>query len=604
MVTRKHNAAIALTAFWLPMHLGDSNTRQEFCHRIPAKGDDDFGVNHQNLRLQPRGTRLNFLGLRITIFWWTAFDHIRDINILSRHTDGLKKLIKKFSRGAHKRQPLEILIFPRPLAHHQNIRLFRAHAWHVVRDIFMQLAARASIYLLMDVPEQGRLFMINGLWIDCHTSGIKYLCILSRLANYASSPRLSVSSLLLFMAYYIIDGNAYIYRAFFAIPPFKTSSGIYTNAVYGFAKMLMKLMKEKDGDQIVVAFDHKKKSFRHEMFESYKAHRAKMPEEMIGQLPYIKKLVELLHLPIMEIEGMEADDAIASFVCQTVEREGAMCYIITGDKDMMQLVNDKVVVYDTMKNIIYDRDGVKAKMGVWPEQIPDLLGLMGDSADNIPGVKGIGPKTAVTLLEQYATIEELLEHADEQKGKVAELLKTHAEDARVSKELATVMCDINLDHLDLKPSQPDMEAIGAMFKELEFYSLLKELGAVTAVTHEETEAPKPSASLPTARETLLIENMQAWQEAHAVLHNGKDLFVHLLPNTLPQEMLLAHIEAGTVYHVRCANQELQTAVLTFLQEALPKANPLLTTHSKALYHILLEAPDLEDISIPQLSLFS
>lgn len=400
------------------------------------------------------------------------------------------------------------------------------------------------------------------------------------------------------MTYYIIDGNAYIYRAFFAIPAFTTSTGIYTNAVYGFAKMLIKLMKEKEGDRIVVAFDHKKKSFRHEMFESYKAHRAKMPDEMVSQLPYIKKLVELMNLPVMEIEGMEADDAIASFVCQQ-SALGHQCYIITGDKDMMQLVNDKVLIYDTMKNIVYDREGVKAKMGVWPEQIPDLLGLMGDSSDNIPGVKGIGPKTAVTLLEQYSNMEELLEHASEIKGKTGELLQTHADDARMSKQLATVECTIDLSHLNLELQTPNMAELGAMFKELEFYSLLKDLGAV-----ESAEAPQASSDLPAARETVVVESLADWQKAEKTLTAGNDLFVHLLPVNEHAEILIAQINEGAVFHIRCTNKELQTAVLTFLQEQLPKAKPLLTTHSKALYHFLMQTPSLDDVTLPQLTLFS
>lgn len=405
------------------------------------------------------------------------------------------------------------------------------------------------------------------------------------------------------MNYYIIDGNAYIYRAFFAIPAFTTSTGIYTNAVYGFAKMLLKLMKEKDGDRIVVAFDHKKKSFRHEMFESYKAHRAKMPDEMVGQLPYIKKLVELMHLPVMEIEGMEADDAIASFVTQTTAKNKEdKCFIITGDKDMMQLVNERVQVYDTMKNIIYDREGVKVKMGVWPEQIPDLLGLMGDSADNIPGVKGIGPKTAVTLLEKYPNVEAILENADQEKGKVAELLKTHAEDARISKELATVHCDIDLSHLNLEPQKADIAALGAMFRELEFYSLLKEMGVLE---QEGEETAVPSASLPAPRETFVIEEEATWEEAaNKLIQKDGGLFVHMLPETRPLELLIAHLQEGEVFHVRCATEALQVAVLSFLREQLPREEPLLTTHSKALYHVLLEAPSLEDITIPQLSLFS
>ena len=305
--------------------------------------------------------------------------------------------------------------------------------------------------------------------------------------------------------YYIIDGNAYIYRAFFALPPFTTSYGLPTNAVFGFTKMLLGLIKTKPKAKIIVAFDHKKKSFRHEVYQEYKAHRAKMPEEMVVQLPAIKELPDLLCLPAMEIEGMEADDAIASFVTQQKEKEpDAMFYIITGDKDMMQLVEDgHVFIYDTMKNVIYDRLAVKAKMGVFPEQIPDLLGMMGDSSDNIPGIPGVGPKTAQKLLEQYGTLEETLEKADEQKGALKEKLIANKDLGILSKELATVKKDIDLSHMDLSDKERCFDRVQDFCRQYEFGSLLKEVMELANSSPQSTDQDEPVTAVAPAEFTIL-----------------------------------------------------------------------------------------------------
>lgn len=296
--------------------------------------------------------------------------------------------------------------------------------------------------------------------------------------------------------YYIIDGNAYIYRAFFALPPFTTSYGLPTNAVFGFTKMLLGLIKSKPKAKIIVAFDHKKKSFRHDVYENYKAHRAKMPEEMVVQLPAIKELPDLLCLPSMEIEGMEADDAIASFVAQNEKEKNTAFYIITGDKDMMQLVTDNVFIYDTMKNVVYDRAGVKAKMGVFPEQIPDLLGMMGDSSDNIPGIAGVGPKTAQKLLEEYQTLENVFEHAEEQKGALKDKLMNGKELGILSKELATVKKDIDLSHMDLADNPLCYDKIQDFCRKYEFGSLLKEVMEMAQTGNKKGKNNEPVEVLP------------------------------------------------------------------------------------------------------------
>ena len=287
--------------------------------------------------------------------------------------------------------------------------------------------------------------------------------------------------------YYVIDGNAYLYRAFFAIPKFSTKSGIPTNAVYGFTKMLLKLLKDRNNDTIVVAFDHKGKNFRNDAYEGYKEHREKMPDELIGQLPYIKQIVPLLGLPVMEIEGVEADDAIGTFVEMHKQEPESQIFIITGDKDMMQLVNHKVFVLDTMKNVRYGREEVKKKMGVFPEQITDLLGLMGDSSDNIPGVPGVGPKTATTLLEQYETLENVLAHGEDQKGALKEKLLLNKELAIMSKELATIKKDVDLSHLSFPNQAPQFTELFALAESLELRTIVKEIREVFHLSTEEAK---------------------------------------------------------------------------------------------------------------------
>lgn len=314
--------------------------------------------------------------------------------------------------------------------------------------------------------------------------------------------------------YYIIDGNAYIYRAFFALPPFTTSYGLPTNAVFGFTKMLLGLIKSKPKAKIIVAFDHKKKSFRHDVYKKYKANRAKMPEEMILQLPAIKELPDLLCLPSMEIEGVEADDAISSFVAQHENEKNTSFFIITGDKDMMQLVKDNVFIYDTMKNVVYDREGVKVKMGVYPEQIPDLLGMMGDSSDNIPGIAGVGPKTAQKLLEEYDTLESALDHAEDQKGALKNKLIAGRELAILSKELATVKKDIDLSHMNLEDTIPCYDKMQDFCRQYEFGSLLKEVmemagNGVDKKTKKSTEILPPVDFIPmdTSSFSKIIQNI-------------------------------------------------------------------------------------------------
>src|SRR5512138_1437117 len=205
----------------------------------------------------------------------------------------------------------------------------------------------------------------------------------------------------------LVDGSNYLFRAFYAIRELSNSKGFPTNAIYGFTTMLMKLLREQAPDCISVAFDVKGPTFRHEAYTDYKATRRAVPDTLIPQIPYVKKVVRGLNIPILEQQGLEADDIIGTIACRQAAA-GMDVVIVSGDKDLMQLVSDRVVMVDTMKDKTYDRAAVEERFGVPPEKVVDILGLTGDASDNIPGVPGIGPKGALRLIEQFGGIEEIL----------------------------------------------------------------------------------------------------------------------------------------------------------------------------------------------------
>ncbi len=276
-------------------------------------------------------------------------------------------------------------------------------------------------------------------------------------------------------ALYIIDGNSYIYRAYYAVRGLTNSSGLPTNAVFGFANMLLKVIKEKSPDQLALVFDPKGPTRRHLEFKEYKAHRPPMPKDLVSQIPYIHKLVEAFRIPVFVQEGQEADDVIATLALKA-EKDGMDVTIVTGDKDILQLVGPHIKVYDTLKDKVYERADVEERFGVPPDRIIEIMGLMGDAADNIPGVPGIGEKTAQALIKQYGTIESVLAHAPEiTKPKLRQSLLEFSHLARLSRELALLRADVLLDvsYDDLKLKSPDNAALLRLLKELEFTTLLK-----------------------------------------------------------------------------------------------------------------------------------
>ena len=278
-------------------------------------------------------------------------------------------------------------------------------------------------------------------------------------------------------SFYIIDGSSCLFRAFHAIPHLSNSRGLPTNAIYGFAQTLRRIVRDHNPDYILVAFDARGPSYRHEIFEEYKAERAPMPEELGVQIPYVKEITRAFGISLLEREGFEADDIIATLV-QRLRGKDLRIVVVTGDKDMFQLVDGDVVIYDHAKNREYTAEDVKERFGVAPAYIADLIALAGDPSDNIPGVPGIGPKTAARLIEEFGTVEGIYRNLDKLPTRaLKERLQRHRDSAFLSKRLATLSADMPLDiHIKaLRYHGPDVERLEPILKELEFSRLLKEM---------------------------------------------------------------------------------------------------------------------------------
>lgn len=279
---------------------------------------------------------------------------------------------------------------------------------------------------------------------------------------------------------YLVDGSSYIYRAYYAIRHLSNSKGEATNAIYGFTTMLLTLLRQEQPHHIAVVFDSKGPTFRKELYPEYKANRSAMPEDLVPQIPLIKEMVRAFNMPALELTGYEADDIIATLARRFAE-QGLEVTVVTGDKDLMQIVSDRILLLDTMKGKISGRDEVIERFGVPPEQVLEVLGLAGDSSDNIPGVPGIGEKTASTLIQQFGSIEQLLANIDQVKGqKRQENLRTYADQARLSRQLADLVDDLEVEVTlaDLTLCEPDRAALEKLFRQLEFTKLLQDLAAV------------------------------------------------------------------------------------------------------------------------------
>ncbi len=277
---------------------------------------------------------------------------------------------------------------------------------------------------------------------------------------------------------YLIDGSSYIFRAFFGIRQMLTNSaGLPTNALYGFTTMLSKVVRDEQPDYLAVVFDSKAKTFRHEMYPEYKANREVPPEDLAQQFPFFEPLVEAFNIATLRKDGYEADDIIGT-LAKMGEQEGMEVTIVSGDKDMMQLITPHVHMLDTMKDKRFEKAEVIDKFGVPPEQVIEVMGLMGDSSDHIPGVKGVGPKTATELIQKYGSIEELYKNIDDiEKKKLKEKLEIDKDKALLSRQLVTIDTEMKLDCKveDLKVKEPDTDKLRAMFTALGFKSLLADL---------------------------------------------------------------------------------------------------------------------------------
>lgn len=272
-------------------------------------------------------------------------------------------------------------------------------------------------------------------------------------------------------ATWIIDGSSYLYRAYYALPNLTAKNGQPTGAVYGIVNMLRKLIRKHKIERIVVIFDCKGGSFRNEMYKEYKANRSAMPEELKSQISYVHKIIKAMGLKILMEEGVEADDVIASLVHQINDKK----IISTGDKDLMQLVNDDVTVINTMDYKIFTPKEVEAKFGVQPEQIRDYLALVGDTADNIPGVPGVGPKTAIKLLTEYKDLDTLIDNLDELAPKLKQKMVENLDLLELSKKLVSLKTDLKYPDLDVYRKEEDPQLLLKIFNELSFTSWQKDL---------------------------------------------------------------------------------------------------------------------------------
>ncbi|MDA8134770.1 MAG: DNA polymerase I, partial [Desulfobacteraceae bacterium] len=306
---------------------------------------------------------------------------------------------------------------------------------------------------------------------------------------------------------FLIDGSAFLYRAFHAIRNLSTSKGKPTNATFGFARILLKLFKENTPVHAAVLFDVKGPTFRHKMYDQYKANRPPMPEELAAQIPDIKRLIRALNIPIMEKQGYEADD-LAGTYARLAEEEGFDVVMVTGDKDFIQLVTERCTLWDPMKDTLQDVGRIKAEMGIEPRQFIDVLGLAGDTSDNIPGVAGVGPKTATELIAKFGSIETLYDNLDslKTKRKLHENLSRSRDLVLLSRRLATIdrFVPVTETMEDFRLIPYNTQEAFALFQELEFNTLMAEFA----------KKPDPSEKI-----YKLITNLRELEKLAHVLEN-------------------------------------------------------------------------------------
>ncbi|MDR3048666.1 MAG: DNA polymerase I [Elusimicrobiota bacterium] len=359
--------------------------------------------------------------------------------------------------------------------------------------------------------------------------------------------------------FYIIDGNAYIHRAYHALPPLSTSKGRQVNAVYGFVKLLLKIKNNFKPDFLAVCFDYPSKNFRHNLFADYKANRKQLDDSLISQMPIARLAADALNISKVEIEGYEADDLIAS-ISEKNKKEKIKTVIVTGDKDILQLVKDgEISVWNDSKDLLYNEQKVEEKYEIKPSQLLDMFALMGDVSDNVPGIKGIGEKTAVKLIKEFGSLEEILNNADKISGKTGSLIKEGKQSALISKELIALKrgapIDYDLNAFEIKELNP--EKAGAFFKEYEFKSLMEKYIGSNLL---DTDIRQKSASVyeikPIKIEPMLseiIDNIESLQKVIAEIKEKKIVVIkticsgqiHLKPTLIG----ISLCAGGKVYYI-------------------------------------------------------
>ncbi len=329
---------------------------------------------------------------------------------------------------------------------------------------------------------------------------------------------------------FLVDVSSLFFRAFYAVRPLTSPSGVPTNAIYGFLSMLLKLLKDEKPEYLVFCYDRKEPSFRKDIYQEYKAHRTEMPEDLVPQIPYIKKLAEVMGIPSLELPGYEADDLIGTLT-HLGRKHKMEVFIVSGDKDFAQLLEEHVYLYDTMKSVKIDTKGAIEKWGVPPSQFIDYLALVGDSSDNIPGVSGIGPKGAQKLLEEFNNLEGIYENIEKIKGSTKDKLEKGKEDAFLSRKLSAIVTDCGVD-ADIHSYQRrpfHRSDLIALFDELNFKSFEKNIFALD-VSHSSIEAAAPVLQ-PTEASEPLADNNSVFQfaeveirELRSKLHPGQEIW--------------------------------------------------------------------------------
>lgn len=365
---------------------------------------------------------------------------------------------------------------------------------------------------------------------------------------------------------FLIDGHALVYRSFFAFirNPLINKKGENTSATFGFVNSLLKIIKDEQPDYLAVIFDTPEPTFRHEKYKEYKSTRAKMPDELVDQLPRVRQAIEALRIPALEMHGYEADDIIGT-IAKKAEKEGLAVWCVTGDKDFFQLVSNGTKIYypgrDTGTYNKMGREEVKEKFGVYPELVIDKLALMGDSSDNVPGIPGVGPKTADTLLEEFGTLDQVLASAGKIKAKgLKEKVENNSDSARLSRELVTIHTDvpIKIDLDEFKVKEPDYEACKKLFIDLQFNRLLKEFlpSGESAEISESTASENP----PGKADYIQIKSVSELKSLIAELTKMKEVAVDTETtslNALEAELVGVSLcaTAGKAYYIPLGHED-------------------------------------------------